>query len=427
MTSSNRSRRGAARVSAVWVISAAVLFLVAVAFGFIAHGDLALERERADQAVADRAEAVDQTGVQAELKQNITRAVGFYDRESADPTTDVDALKVAFEDFKSNFKDLGAADPDIQSVLPKVVSSYNQLNQRIADLEAQVQTLEGQLSSARSATSQVQSDKDSVIADLRQQIADTEQNATQRQNDLESQIATLTSEVSDRDQDVRRAESEKQDLVREHGRQIRSLEGRIAELSLATRPTREPFANYPDGKVIETSSALNIGWIDLGANNRLTRGTRFRVEGGASNDRRFKAMAEVVSVDARRAEVQFYDIRDRYDPVVAGDVIINPLFDPSGERNAVLAGRFSGTFNERELTLLLARIGITVQDDVDNTTHFLIVGSDLFADPETNEPLEEPMSPIELPAYREAEALGVQIVPLQDVQQFFRADTSVSG
>ena len=61
-----------------------------------------------------------------------------------------------------------------------------------------------------------------------------------------------------------------------------------------------------------------------------------------------------------------------------------------------------------------------VQPKLELTTHFLIVGSALYRDPETNEPLEEPLEPSELAAYKDAEALGVQIIPLQDIREFFR-------
>ena len=63
---------------------------------------------------------------------------------------------------------------------------------------------------------------------------------------------------------------------------------------------------------------------------------------------------------------------------------------------------------------------VEVQPKVDKTTHFLIVGSELWNDPNTSEPLADPMQPSELPAYKQAESLGVQIVPIQDFREYFR-------
>jgi hypothetical protein len=104
----------------------------------------------------------------------------------------------------------------------------------------------------------------------------------------------------------------------------------------------------------------------------------------------------------------------RHDPTVAEE------HDPVGGRNAVLVGRFSGTFNEQDLKALLGKMGIVVQAKVDKTTHFLIVGSELWNDPSTGEPLADPVQPSDLAEYKQGESLGVQIVPLQDIRDYFR-------
>jgi shikimate dehydrogenase len=71
------------------------------------------------------------------------------------------------------------------------------------------------------------------------------------------------------------------------------------------------------------------------------------------------------------------------------DIVYNPVYDPKSERYAILLGRFSGTWNKGELSALLAELNITVQDHLDKTTDYVIVGGELYAD-EDGEPLEEP-------------------------------------
>ena len=41
---------------------------------------------------------------------------------------------------------------------------------------------------------------------------------------------------------------------------------------------------------------------------------------------------------ANMAEVTFSGIVDRFDPIVQGDIVYNPVYDPKTERTAVLAG-----------------------------------------------------------------------------------------
>jgi len=406
-----RSNRGAARISAVWMISVGVLFLAALAFGFIAQSDLTAATDKVETARVAKVEAEARFETVNEVKRDVSVALGWYDRESADPSADAIAASQALE---------GPTEPDFETALPKVTAAYNQRGRKISELETRIQTLENENTSVRSTTAQVQADKDQVITTLNQQLADEQQNAAQRQSELEDRLSTAQDQLSERDSELRRVRTDMVSAAREYDSEKRVFQTRIAALSDTVKFTKEPFASAADGKIIEVSRSLPVGWIDIGANNRLTRGTRFRVESNTPGNARFKAWAEVTNVEEGRAEVVFSGQVDQFDPVVRGDIVINPLFDPTGGRNAVLACRFSGEYNRKDLESLLGRMGIHVQPKLELTTHFLIVGSALYRDPETNEPLEEAMEPSELPVYKDAEALNVQIIPLQDIREFFR-------
>ena len=417
------STRGAARVSAVWIIAVGVLFLVAIAFAFIAQNDLAAERRAAAAADVARAAALENEQKLATERRGVSEVLGWYNPESADPASDPRAARAALEALKTTFTDLGASDVTFERAIPKIIAMYNARGAKIAELEARAQALENEVTVQRNAVAQVQTEKDAQIAQLRQQLADETQNLTSQKEEAERRLAAATTQLSDRDNELRQVRVDSQAARRTLEQELLKKNARIGELAEATKFAREPFNQYPDGKIIEVSDALNVAWIDLGANHRVTRGMRFQVQDGRPGRSGLKAWAEVRRVDQNSAEVLISGVRDPFDPVVKGDAIINPLFDPAGGRNAVLVGRFSGAYNERDLTLLLQRMGIQVQPRLDLTTHFLIVGSELYNDPDTNEPLEEPIQPSELAVYKEAEANGVQIIPLQDIREFFRVDS----
>ncbi len=418
-----RSTRGAARVSAVWMISVGVLFLVSVAFAFISQSDLAKSQTELDAALAARSSAVELTSEQADLKRSVSQVLGWFDPASADPTSDVAAAKQAISDLRTTFTDITDSDDTFQEVLPKVTAAFNQKGRTISELQTRIQGLEGELAAAQQATRDVTSQKDSVIQQLRGEKADEAGKYESRISELETRLATATNNFSDKDQELRELQAKLRTELKSKDQDLAARDTRINELARVTRFTKEPFSDYPDGKIVAVSEKLRLAWINLGSNNRLTRGTRFRVESNTPGVRRFKAYAEVSKVEANRAEVVLMDVQDPFDPVVTGDLIVNRLYDPTGGRNAVLVGRFSGAFNKNELELLLERMGINVQDKLDLTTHFLIVGSELYNDPETNEPLEEPLRPSDLGVFKDAEAQGVQIVPLQDIREFFRIDS----
>lgn len=417
-----RRNAGAARVGALWLVIVGVLFLGAATFGFMAQSETTKEHEARVAAETAAKEAADQTATAQKARRDTAALLGWYDRNNAsEADTNLEVAKKALEDLKGTFTDLGAGDTDFELAMQKIVAAFNDRAQKIAELETRIQTLQSEIQTANESTTNVEKQKDEVINGLRQQVADEQKNAQQRETELESRLEAMRTQLGERDSELRQVREEAQLASRAFGEKERVLMARNSELSEKTKFATSPFANEPDGKVLEVSDRLQLGWVDRGANQRMSRGMRFRIESGKPNNRRFKAWGEVTRVEQNRSEIAFSDLADRFDPVVPGDVIINPLYDPVGGRNAVLIGRFSGAYNEKELAALLDRMGVHVQPAIDITTHFLIVGSEIWNDPETNEPLEEPIQPSDLPAYKMAEAQSIQIVPLQDIREFFRA------
>jgi hypothetical protein len=415
-----RSNAGKARISIVWMITVGVLFLVAIAFAFIVQGDLSTERDNLVAANAQVATLTTQVAAEGEVRRNLSTVLGWYDRTTADPQADPEAARKALEDLKSTFPDLGAAEKDFETSIPKILAAFNERGRKHAELETRIKGLESELAAAQTAAAQIGTDKDGTIAGLRQQMADEQKNAEQRVQELESRLEQARTQVSERDSELRKVREDAGLEKRRFDQQKAVDTARIAQLSSDTRFAKDPFSTQPDGRILEVSERLGTGWIDIGANQRVVRGIVFEVRSNRPGESAVKALAEVTAVKANSAEVLFSSVADRFSPPVAGDVIANRLYDPVGGRNAVLAGRFSGTFNEQDLSALLGRMGITVQPKVDQTTHFLIVGSELWNDPDTGEPLAEPLQPSELAVYKNAEALGVQIVPLQDIREHFR-------
>jgi hypothetical protein len=420
-----RSNAGKARISIVWMVTVGVLFLVAILFAFIAQNDLQTETAKVETANAAVAQMTAQVDELAEDRRNLSTALGWYDRSSADPQADAAAAKGALEELKTTFTGLGAAEPDFETSLPKILAAYNDRARTIAELETRIKGLESEVSTAKAATAQVTGDKDGTISGLRQQMADEKTNADQRVSELQDRLDQTRSQLADRDSEVRSVRDvAAQDKRRSEGQKAID-DARILALSQVTRFATVDHAAEPDGRILDVSDRLGTGWIDIGANQRVVRGIVFEVRSNRPGDDAVKGYAEVTEVKTNSAEVLFSGVVDRFSPPVAGDVISNRLYDPVGGRNAVLVGRFSGKFNKKDLGVLLGKMGIEMQAQVGRTTHFLIVGSEIWNDPDTGEPLAEPMQPSDLAEYKEAESLGVQIVPIQDIREHFRLGAGI--
>ncbi len=413
----NRSRRGAARVHVIWLVAFLVLFIIGVVMAWSASGEAEMFRQRAEATAKQNAEISERDQASAEARVRLSEIVGWSPADAAAANTNLEQLKLSFGDWKANFPNMGDDIKTIELALPKAKDAYLSQQRTIATLNDSVRTLEGEKESMERGLRDALRGKDQEISSLQKQVADEQNTSAQRQAELESRVASLQSQRNELDAQLREARNTIEANNRKFEDERVAAQTRMKAITKALAFQREPEA--ADGKVLSVSKDLALGWIDIGSNQRLARGTRFRVVSGKVGSQKLKGWAEVTNVQPTMAEVTFMNVADRFDPIVEGDVVFNPVFDPKSERTAVLCGRFSGQFNETELKVLLSNMGITVQSALGPDTDYLIVGAELFVDAD-GQALETPMPPNELPVYKNAESQGTQIVPIKDLRAYFK-------
>ncbi|MCE9595869.1 MAG: hypothetical protein K8S98_16905 [Planctomycetes bacterium] len=410
-----RSQRGAVRVSIVWMVVTLVLFFVAL---FIAYTGFDAKAKAVTQAAADKTARVDSEKSTSEARKalvELSKEIGWTDPSSVTPATNIASMKADFEDARTAL-DAPADIKDVKGLLAFAKTAYQSRGKEISGKEDEVNDARRKGLQAEKGLQDAIREKDTQLDDLRKQLTDLTEAAAQRQQDGEQTIAGLRTQQSQLDADLRAANAKYEEAVRAHGDEVKTFETRLAVQGQKLRFLKEPQAQ--DGAFLAVSKDLGIGWIDIGANQRLARGTRFTVMSGKVGSTTPKAMAEVTKVEPSRAEVRITEVRDQFDPVVPGDVIYNPVYDPKTQRHAVLVGRFSGKYNEKELKNLLGMMGIVVQSKLDLNTDYMIVGGELYTDADGN-PVETPIQPTELAVYKEAESKGVQIMALKDLAGYF--------
>jgi hypothetical protein len=114
------------------------------------------------------------------------------------------------------------------------------------------------------------------------------------------------------------------------------------------------------GEIVRVHTNLKRATINFGRNDGLKPGITFTVHGKQSDGkpkRSKKADVQVLNVEARTAEVEISNVvvydperrvyetidvlsPDNKDPVVKGDVLINPLWNPNAKTHVALAGYF---------------------------------------------------------------------------------------
>lgn len=412
-----RSTRGAAKVSIVWTIVGVVAFLVALVLFFLTSQELTTQTVKTQRAESELAELKASRETELKQKQELSAAVGFYDETQAS-ASDLAAVRAGMNSLREAFPDIDENVKSLSKALPLAIQAHAGLKQKVKDQEEQLTSLRSENETAGKTARDLAAQKDTEIADLRRQLADTETSKVDQQTILERQVAEAVENFKDRDAKLIAARKSIEDAQRKALQKEESLRTRLAEQGRKLNPfVEEPEA--PDGKVLEVSTDLNLGWINLGSDNRLALGTRFFVVSGLHGDKRVKGMAEVTRIKQGMAEVSFVERTDAFDPPAPGDLVYNPLFDPTGVRYALLIGRFSGALSAGELSALLEGMNIKVQKTLDKNTDFMIVGGEMFVD-ENGQVLAEPMQPTDLPVYRDAVAEGVQVVQIADLRKYFR-------
>ena len=410
-----RSTRGAARISIVWMITVLVLFFVSLGFAFIATTDLTRAEGNESKAKVEAADAVARFDTEANVRREQTVRVGYFDESAADPSINLEAMKIGLNTFKDEFGITDASPETFEDHLAPAVKEYKRVKAELEVKRNRITTLEGELNQARRTTSDITAAKDTELASLRQQLSDDANKFQNNQADNAKRLANAQQEAVDANTKLIEAGVKSEEALAESAKALDVALARQAALARTLALPKEP--DTPDGEVLSVSSKLPVGWINIGANDRLARGTVFDVYAGGTGEKRMKARCRVTSLKPTMAEVSFFDVANGFDPIVSGDIIENSVFVPGGQRNAVLAGRFSSP-SEAELIAMLDRIGITVQSGLQLDTHYLIVGSAMFED-EDGEPLDEPRQPYELDIYREAEAKNVSIIPMSDLRGYF--------
>lgn len=413
------SNRGAARIGAVWMIVVIVLFFVALAFAYVANQEAQVESEASAAARSAQAKAEDARDVARENLLLLSRPVGFYDENTVGLTSDIAGVADAIQSLKESYA-LGDSVTTFQDTINPMIAQLSQRDSQIQIHLATIQRLEGEKASIEDAARETQAQLSDANAKLQSEMADQKQLADDRISALEDQVEERTADRNKLNLDLNAKMADNDEL-------LVVMEGNRVESTILAKGLQNQVAEFkaraetPDGKFVSTSKELGIGWIDRGNKHRMAVGMIFDVKTGHPNPSgpAIKAQCEVLRVSESTSEVRVFNVADPYDPVVTDDVIYNPIYDPAGDRYAVLAGRFGGTYNESEIALMLNEVGITVQKDLDLTTNYLVVGQPMYFD-EDGEMLEEPRQASDLDVYKDAQAQGCSIISINDFRTYFK-------
>ena len=261
------------------------------------------------------------------------------------------------EDAKAS---AAASQNDLQNEVARVTKA-------LADQQATIASMNDELGKYRAEVESFRARTGTTIADNNKRVDDIRAKATAEKSGFEERVNRLAQEnlVLKGQVEQLRADRSK-DLLKP------GFEGALA-----------------DGRVVSVDPAEKVAFIDLKRSDRLVLGMTFEVyenetavkPDSEGNYPRGKGTLEIIRIGDTSSAARIVR-ENKGNPVIAGDVLFNAVYDPRKTYRFVIAGDFDlngdGVYSaaEREGAATLIRSwGGKTQEDIAGDTDFVVLGS----------------------------------------------------
>ena len=309
------------------------------------------------------------------------------------------ALKEAQREILSEFPAAGEVAPRDGASYFVLVDLITELTTHVSQQAEEFAQAASELADKTTELAEVQKALDAKEEELKQSKVDElkgrealSRESTEFREKMNKEIETLRKMREDdlqvigeeRDQEQQLRATAEEELQQEKERNEKLL-ARLAQYKPAGGDDDSmPMLQSKDGTIVRSLAAGDIVYIDLGQRDGVRRGMTFSVyssTGGIPADGKGKATVSVNDVFETTSECQVTTQKPG-DPVIAGDVIANSVFDKHRQFNFGVAGDFDLDFDGQiedpggtKVTQLIQRYGGKVVDQVDTATDFVVLGA----------------------------------------------------
>ncbi|MGH9362779.1 MAG: hypothetical protein ACRD2T_12765 [Thermoanaerobaculia bacterium] len=297
-----------------------------------------------------------------------------------------------------SFNDLLTPYDEYKNYLTKVI------NTRELAVEQQKRHMEDLNTTKKSAADEVKK-KDETVAQLNTQIRDTEAKYEKRVSELTADGERLQKELATAKDQLATLEIAKKRGEDACQSRIATLLLRLEQCMEESRKTRGIEDVDPDGRILQVVGTSQIGWIDIGRKQHLKPGIQFQVfQNIKGGKRQVKGRLEVRRVDESTSEFRIIETLDELNPIIQGDYITSPFYDPKAVPVFVIAGEGleSKDVTEDQLRSKIKSYGASINYKVDLKTSFLIALKGYEKSP----------------LYKDARELGVAVVREREILEY---------
>lgn len=409
--SAPRAQAGA--VNVMWLVVIMILWIATLGAFYFQTSEIARANEAQAAANADKAVMEQKFETLFTEKRELAKVLGYSNAE--DTEIDQAALRSDIESAKTS---LGAAlgGPDTQVTLEQSIkvalATLTSARAAQAKAEADFAAEAAARKAADKATADVRTQMQSQIDTLRSDLRNEQQRSQSTAQNDKSRHDELIAANKEADQALRDAQDKVTELQAQLERERTMSEQELSAVKMRRQP---PEPDQPDGRVLAVSEDGSVAWIDVGGKNGLRLGTRFDLlRRSRSGELVSRGTVEVKEVDSDMAMVGLLGNVDPLDPMLAGDLVRNPLFDRNAKLNFAFLGDFPASMSREFVTGRLKELGAGVTDKVTTSTDVLVLGEPSLAEGEDAPDLTESDE------YVLADKLGLRIIRLADLARFLR-------
>ncbi len=196
------------------------------------------------------------------------------------------------------------------------------------------------------------------------QYADERGNDDQRRN-LRDEVEKISQVIAEHEKEGRRRNA---DL---DGR-IAYLEARVRQLTEQQDLAKRVFKAA--GEIVASASADGFVVINRGHRQNLRNGTKFLVFEKRGGRIVTKGVIQVIEVKDDIATARVITESDRNDPLIVGDLLHNPIYDPDKTLHFAIRGDFV-RFSKEELAQFIKDSGDIVDPDISLVSDYLVAGA----------------------------------------------------
>ena len=202
-------------------------------------------------------------------------------------------------------------------------------------------------------------------------------------NTQEKEVLNITAELEKRLVSLRAKIKEESRTIEEHQNSVRAefldldrqnakLQDRVQELLDQQEISRAKLLS--DGKVLAARASEGFVIMDLGRKDGLRLGTVFKVFSRSGGQNIIKGSVEVTKVGDIQSEGHVIEEISIAEPIIPGDSLHNPVFNPAETKIFVVNGIFRN-FTKAELARFITDAGGIVDNKLSTKTHYLIAGA----------------------------------------------------